>query len=369
MEFIQKPDTLTFAATMPNFIVSGVTEKASVKLLMGSEELVNETMFNSDAGLVIDVKDIVNEALSVQIPTSPIFCQNRALGLFTLEVSSEDDSLSYSFNAIRGGYEGISIPSEYNAMTVLYTFQPATKIITTDSPEWLTFFVCLRYLAVRFRYYFSDGSLRATAYIEDFYSGTPGLYTIDCSYAKAHELSIPVGGIGYAYYDVDLVSLSNGIAYPASPTQRYLVTQATDSHKYYLFENTLGGIDTLICTGDLAKRVSYSADITENNNEMFDTANSHSLTFEQVVGVFSSDIELMWFRDFILSSQRYEVKDGNPYKIIIEDTDTEISLANADIVSFTFRRATEDKYSGFIRQRFELPTGLIFDGPDDTDFF
>ena len=368
MEFIQKPDTLTFAATMPNFIVGGVYEGAIVTLLKGNDTLQSESMFSTGQRLVIDLKDVINNSLRVDMPTPPIYHQKEAMGLFTLKVESGNDSLEYSFNAIRGGYEGFKIPTRYDAIEKLYTFQPVTKIITTESPEWLTFFINLNSLRVRFRFYLPHGELTATAYIDNVLSSTDavGLYAIDCSYSQACELAIPAGGYGFAYYDVDLVASDDTIV---SPTQRYIVTQATDSHRYYLFENTLGGIDTLICSGNIKKRVSLSSEVTVSNDIKDDSTNTHSLSFEQTVGIFSSDIELMWFRDFIISSQRYEVENDSLYRIIIEEADSEINLADADVVTFTFRRATEDKYSGFIRQRQELPMGLIFEGPDDVDFF
>lgn len=372
MEFIQKPDTLTFAATMPDFIVSGVQGSAKVTLKKGSEDLLSETMFKSERGLVIDVKKVVNDSLRVKVPNEVCFYQNEAMGYFTLTVESDGQVLEYSFNAIRGGYEGFSIPSTYNAIEVLYSFQPATKVITTESPEWLTFFcTSMSTLRLRFRYYNSVGNLIEYALLPSpvTTAGDSGLYSIGCSYENARGYLPPPGVIDFAFYDVDMVSVSDDNITPVTPTQRFLITQATNAHKYYLFENTLGGIDTLICTGDLTRRISMSSDITMSDEIKDDSSNIHSLSFEQSVGIFSSEIELMWFRDFVLSSQRYEVENDSLYKIIIEDTDTEISLANADIVSFTFRRATEDKYSGFIRQRLELPTGLIFDGPDDTDFF
>lgn len=372
MEFIQKPDTLTFAATMPDFIVSGVQGSAKVTLKKGSEDLLSETMFKSERGLVIDVKKVVNDSLRVKIPNEVFFYQNEAMGYFTLKVESDGQTLEYSFNAIRGGCEGISIPTRYDAMDVLYTFQPATKFITTDSPEWLTFFLLsLNILRIRIRYYSSDGAL-----INETLLGNPasdsteaGLYSIDCSYSNILNLRQPGSYFDFAFYDVDLVTYSEGVVSPITPTQRYLVTRATDSHQYYLFENTLGGVDTLICNGDLKQRLSLSSDITISNDIKDDSQNVHSISFEQSVGIFSSDIEIMWFRDFLLSSQRYQEENGSLYKIIIEDADSEINLANADVVSFIYRRANEDKYCGFIRQRMELPTGLIFDGPDNVNFF
>ena len=372
MEFIQKPDSLTFAATMPDFVVSGVQESANVTLKKGSETLLSETMFKSESGLVIDVRKIVNDSLKVKIPNDVFFYQNEAMGYFTLTVESYGQTLEYSFNAIRGGCEGISIPSRYDAMNVLYTFQPATKFITTDSPEWLTFFLQnLVALRIRIRYYSSDGTMINENLLSNPVSDATkaGLYSIDCSYFNICNLRQPGSYFDFAFYDVDLVTYSEGVVSPVSATQRYLVTQATDSHKYYLFENTLGGVDTLICTGNLTRRISRSSEITISDEIKDDSSNTHSLSFEQSVGIFTSEIELMWFRDFILSSQRYEVEDKHLYKIIIEDADSEINLANSDVVNFVYRRANEDKYCGFVRQRMELPTGLIFDGPDNTNFF
>ncbi|MBP3420494.1 MAG: hypothetical protein J6K74_07895 [Marinifilaceae bacterium] len=373
MEFIQKPDQLTFAATMPDFIVSGIGLSAQVTLYKDTDKvLLKETMFPSDKGLVIDVKKIINDSLRVKIPTSSIFHQDEALGLFKLVVISKGETIEYSFNALRGGYEDYNIPSRYNAMELIYSFQPSIKQITTESPEWLTFFIPLSTLRIRFRYYLSHGALCATTYIDSPYSSTKnnaGLFNIDCSYSAAYKLSLTAGGIYFAYYDVDLVSEGNGSITPVTPTQRFLITQATNAHKYYLFENTLGGIDTLICTGDLTRRLSMSSDITISDDIKDDSSNTHSLSFEQSVGIFTSEIELMWFRDFILSSQRYEVKEEHLYQIIIEEADSEINLADADVVNFSFRRASEDKYFGFARKRMELPTGLIFDGPGDVNFF
>ena len=201
MEFIQKPDTLTFAATMPNFIVDGVYNGATVTLLKGNDTLLSEDMFSSGQRLEIDVKDVINNSLSIEIPTLPIYYQKEAMDIFTLKIKCGSDTLEYSFNAIRGGYERIKIPSRYDAMRVLYTFQPATKIITTESPEWLTFFVNLEYLRVRFRFYLPHGDLTATAYIDNILYSTDstGLYVIDCSYSHAYELAIPAGGYGFAY--------------------------------------------------------------------------------------------------------------------------------------------------------------------------
>ena len=100
---------------MPDFIVSGVQGSAKVTLKKGSEDLLSETMFKSERGLVIDVKKVVLRTMAI----SGAIC-----GITGLLIVGGTDHAIASNTADGRGFTAIMV-------SWLAKFNPLIMILTT----------------------------------------------------------------------------------------------------------------------------------------------------------------------------------------------------------------------------------------------
>ncbi len=134
----------------------------------------------------------------------------------------------------------LSVPFATWAQSHFLTNQPSEKHITKNSPEWLTYFDADHSLTVKARIYPVTGSHTDISIT----SGNTGATTIDVSCARIKSLVSAAAELK-GFYDI-LLMAGNTV----KATQRYIVEKASGRERCFLFINSLGGIDTLICRGD-----------------------------------------------------------------------------------------------------------------------
>lgn len=189
--------------------------------------------------IAFDMKGLFDPFIRTVMPSGNTTGQDRYRYMFRAVITATRATLSSQTvtwlvaNAKMKSGESFS---QYTQRHFL-THQPAEKRTTKDSPEFLTFS--------------GDYSLKAR-----FYTTTGG--TVDCaisttdnpvktvnvSYQRLKSMVNVVGQLK-GYYDIMLMSKSTVLA-----TQRYVLYRTTGRERYFVFVNSLGGIDTLICQGE-----------------------------------------------------------------------------------------------------------------------
>ena len=106
---------------------------------------------------------------------------------------------------------------------------------------------------------------------------TGKLYTIDLSFLKVNgKFEKQVG-----YYDAWIENTAgNRLTY----IQRYILTHPKDNSQIYVYENTLGGLDSVCFTGLFSEKLETNGNITTINDESSDSDIDFSVIYEQNSG-------------------------------------------------------------------------------------
>ena len=205
--------------------------------------------------------------------------------------------------------------------------------------------------------YFADGT-NEEKYIADMETGK--LYTIDLSFLKVNgKFEKQVG-----YYDAWIENTAgNRLTY----IQRYILTHPKDNSQIYVFENTLGGLDSVCFTGLFSEKLETNGNITTINDESSDSDIDFSVIYEQNTGYIPTFEYIRWLRGFFLSCQRYHVTDSFR-KIYIEESENTFRLTELNSYTFEFRYSLQSKYGFVTRNQEMLPELLEFPAGDKLFF-
>ena len=222
------------------------------------------------------------------------------------------------------------------------TLQPDVKETTVDSPEFLSYFYTgdkVRKLIAKF--YLKNG----TTEIVTLYSWNAKevkALTHNVSYRQILKLSNTPSSDKKPFYDIYVVDENNQ---RISVIQRYVFRESTGRENYYLFYNSLGGLDTLITTGDTFQKPDVSFDIVRTSSGLIqlDSTEDH-ISYEQKSGYFSID-NIPYVNDFILSPKDKYIfipEDNVCHRIVMTDNDSSFNKKESfTSFSFSYRKMND----------------------------
>lgn len=311
MTILQSPEQVSLSMNILPFRLSS-TEQVTMVLLHGEEEILSQVYEPDADGIVeIDLRDIIHNRLSVLLSdSSEVYIQPNLVGDFTASFGTT----SYNFRVVRGGVENLADSSINFLMQNFLTWQPTVKKVTYSSPEFLTYYSMGSLKVVLKAYYIAaDGSM--TDETLDYASLEPGkAYTIPMQYAA---VSSRLGSKLPSYYDV---WVENTDGSRVTYVQRYQADNAKSLHEdWFLFENSLGGIDTFRAYGvDVmtAKHTHNVAEIAEESVEYrVDTERQHQKNTGYLLPA-----EARWLYDFFPSSRKYIYIDNVIRSIVVTES-------------------------------------------------
>ncbi|MDR2064157.1 MAG: hypothetical protein LBP85_00375, partial [Prevotellaceae bacterium] len=120
-----------------------------------------------------------------------------------------------------------------------------------------------------------------------------------------------------------------------SKYQYYNIIKKLPDEQYFLFENSLGGIDTVRCTGE----IKHSPKFTRETALMGDTERTFfaekSDIKTQTTG-WLTKYEAAWLHDFFMSHKIYLFENGAFNPVVIDEVTAETSSKD-DLLSFEFK--------------------------------
>ncbi len=357
MEIIQYPGDFNFSGNIKDVvIVSDLT--VTLKLNVDDATLVNEQYTASGNQVKISLRNLFDQILSIEIPDSDIFVQRNAVKEISAEVSEPFYHTSFRFNVIKGGLDNNTEDLFLFLRSNWLTFQPQIKFVTRHQPEYLSYFATAG----------SGSNVKVKAYFADNTTETKditniALYTfVTLNVSFAHINSLFEKQVGY--YDVWVENVFDG---RLSYIQRYILTPSAGNEQVYVFENTLGGFDTVVFTGQLIEGINTSGIIATKDETSLDSDIDFSIIYEQNSGFVPTIDHAHWLREFFLSKQRYHVTDSFK-RIYIEESENKFELKALNSFSFEFRYAKQSRYSNIIRNQEALPELLEFPQLDNLFF-
>ena len=348
MTIIQQPDSLSFSLNLKPIKINTAVDVAFI-LTQDGKTVLSETLSPDASDMVeVSLRDIIHGRLSTVVPpTSEPFEQPGSASDFTVAIGSE----SFSFRVIRGGVDRPSdVPSAFARANFL-TWQPTLKRVTYSSPEYLSYYAVDNGCAVKVRAFFTDGETVSSQEKELCTLSRGVVTTFSVQYAVISGLfssRLP------AYYDVWVANGSTSLTY----TQRYVADIAGSlDEDWFIFENSLGGIDSFRAYGplDLAYRHEH------NLAEMDDTVLEYRVDTERLMTKSTGRLsrgEAAWMADFFPSVGKYICLGGSVRRISV--TDSSVSgKVRTEPVSFSFTFRIADALPLLNLPRHDLPIEML----------
>ena len=349
------PDSLSLSSNLKRFEIAASSEVRFI-LSQGSAVIIDESYYpNPEGRIIIDVREVINGYLSTAIPTSNIFQQAGVMKTFSADINSE----VITFVAIKSGVENLAeTPGNFLTANWL-TWQPQSKKVTYNQPEWLTYYAVVNAVVKVKLYLKNDTSVVQT--LHNISAGTCYSYNLQFAYVMTL-----VAGDKYGYYDVWVENTSGTrLTY----IQRYVYRQQESNDEYFLFINSLGGVDTANLTGESR----FSPEV-EHREGLYDdvsvqTPGAAVRRFEKNSGWMAKN-EVEWLFDLLKSQSKYKLHDGTFKLITISESSVEdTSLEDMKSIALTYRMANDSGLLNIARSMDPLPENLEIDTPEDGLFF
>ena len=347
---MKQPDKIGFAGNIKDFEFE--TNRDCHFTLSVDNQVIVDQIYTPENGMItIRLKDVVQECLTVQIPpfSSSSFFQESAAKTFTAKINDS----TYTFIAIAGGVVGVDDIATFLKQNFL-TWQPQTKRIIARQPEFLTYYAS------------GDVTLAIEGHWDD-YSWThyivlqEGLNTINLNYDVVCDFF--QNSVDYFDVWVEDTNSRERLTY----IQRYVPIPEPDRAQLYIFENSLGGIDTFLCSGTLTEKINTTGNLVKQYEATYDGDIDFSVCYTQQTGYLRDSSEGAWLRDFFLSRQRYHIA-GSLRQIYIEDQENEFTPSEINSFEFEFYYCDQSRFQKIIRNRENLPELLEVANGDNLFF-
>lgn len=222
------------------------------------------------------------------------------------------------------------------------TLQPDVKETTVDSPEFLSYFYIGNSTKKMVAKFYLNNGLTELVTLYSWNGVDVKAVTHNVSYRQVMKLSNTSSSAKKPFYDIYVLDENN---HRISIIQRYVFKESTGRENYYLFYNSLGGLDTLITTGDTLQKPEVSFDIAKISSGLVELDNSDDhIILEQKSGYFSID-NIPYVTDFIMSKKDkyiFNPDENLISQIVITGNDTSFnSKESFTSFSFSYRKMND----------------------------
>jgi hypothetical protein len=309
-----------------------------IRLMDGNKTILDETYTPDFAGnITLDLSELVHDALTFTMPDTDVFVQPALVRTFTLLLNDD----AHNFTAIRAGVKELQGTPDMFLMQNFLTAQEQFKQVTADQPEWLTY------------YAINNVYLYVVAYANGQSIGRFNLaslehsnaYTINMRFDRLAALcSVPP-----TFIAVYIVSTDNQRLTPKQYYKR--IPDAPDQH-FFCFENSLGGFDTVRCTGEAKTFPEYTpATATINDRESVYRVDKKDAR-SQNTGWLSKEAAI-WLQDMFACRKTYRYDAGEWSPVILDENPTAETSTREDLTAFEFTYRTAITDSGVVLKRLE----------------
>jgi hypothetical protein len=360
---VTQPDYISFSGNLKKFEITSTTEVIfELKQVFPGgkpERLILSEKYTPDAGgnLTIDVKETIDRLLEIMIPGNLEIINESpaASGDFFARI----DSIAIPLRVIKGGVaELVGLTSDWLA-THFLTWQPQSKRILQEQPEWLSIFP-ITAGNIKLKAYYADN----TSYLATYAAlGNEKLYNINTSWGA---VSTWLGSTGQSTVPVAWDVWYEVTDVRTTPIQRYQLRNAGNEEHVYLWSNTLGGIDSTSFTGSCEEDEKLDHKMALYGDKTIGEYDVDKLRETLQSTGYLDLVESAWLKDFFVSRNKYVIRDDGVMKPIAVLSSKVISSSADDQFDFefTYRYAEDTRLLNLERSLTPLqaPEGL-------ADFF
>lgn len=346
---IQQPQQYNFAGNLSDIVLM-----SDVPVSFSLAGLLDEIYYPDNEGLITIPLRAFFEAHLHAPDLNDIPDSGLPLVPYTFSIDGKEGG---TFHVLPGGVANKALDTEVFLYSNFLTWQPQTRRVSYHEPQWLRY-VALQACSVKVKAYFAEGD-PVTVTLKELAALTQ--YSLDMNYGRIRGLfdQQPV------YYDVWTEAPDRS---RLSFVQRYVLREdGDDTEDFFVFENSLGGFDTIRFTGD-RKEVAEA----ESSNAVFDgDTNEYGVDYSKAwlkqTGYIPDERTRLWVLDFFSSSRRYHLADTSLERIFVTKPKLESTAGEVAGYEFTFAYSHQSKYLNIARD--ELPEQLEIVGPSDELFF
>ena len=316
------PDALSMVGSMNAFEIysSSKTDVVFALRYQGSStNIVQHTYTPNDKNRVtVSVKDIILPLLSFEVKdSSESYIQPNIMKAFVAtvyEVGSEDSKKEISFSVIRAGVDRLSDSAANFLKTNFLTWQPQTKGVTYYSPEFLTYYAA-EASEVKCKAYMPNGQGYEEKVLTLASLEAGKVYTVPVQYAIIAKL---LGdGILPHVYEIWVEQAGERVTY----VQQYFAGgMKSEEEEWFLFENSLGGVDCFRAYGNSENTAEHTHNVAEIEEDSEEYRVDTTRKFKKNTG-FLDKKERQWLLDFFPSLGKYVYHGSALRKITVTESD------------------------------------------------
>lgn len=358
MNLVDIEGTTNLAGNFPVLTTTvGVDSALLLDVVLDSVLVVREKYFPDDAGIVtIDLVNILSELQELEVPDSEtdIFHQVKGYGVLGLFVSDGvEEPVTYYSVLIRGGVSKAPVNMSTFLQQNFLTWQPQIKKVKQNDQEWLTYYA-IAPATVKVKAYFT-GSAPVVSNLVDLPGGE--LNSFNVSYGTIDSL-FPIPPTSPVFYDVWVEDIE-GVR--MSNMQRYGLTKEYFEYEdVFLFENSIGGIDTIRFTGESVKRNEFTISRAVFDKVTKDYKIRKLTVFKKNTGVFRSEEERDWSVEFFISLRKFLQVGSNVVQVYADEIKLESTRYKINNGEFEYAVCLDDQHYSVERETAELAAPHIF---------
>ena len=353
---IQKPDNLSLSGNINKFILAG-NQPVSFVLKKGDTVLLeSEYIPGADNLLDIDVRDVIESSLTYKLDASNgFYLQTNLASNFTAII----DSNSYSFRVIRGGVANLADTAANWLKLHFLTWQPRVKEVTYYSPEWLTYYAV------------EDCTAKLKATYPNKSTKIITLGTCVAGHATTINLqySVVAGKLGNTYPSYYEVWTEKAGGTKLSESQVYAFSDPiSEDEGWYLFENSLGGLDTFRASGTNNLNAEHEHNIATFGDIREEYQVDTERKYVKNTG-YLDEYSRRWLLDFFPSKAKYIYEATAIQKIVVTESNaTYVSNELPSSYTFTWQLAEVSTYLNLIKNESDIPDNLVAPDLSSPDF-
>lgn len=299
MTITQQPDALSLSGNIRDFIIEEVAAAIPFKLYHGSSLILDELYYPDNNGIVrVKLSDLVSMMLYSSIPdySQTVYHQSAAYGQFSVEIDEENP---INFTVVKGFLQRADFDVEQFLRFNWLTTQPTNKAVKFHDPEWLTCYP-VEAVDVRIRATFADATTQIITYA-----------TLEADKVQSINLN---PGLIIGLFSNEPIKWE--VYTEASSQQRQYIqtyrnsTQCDEYDDLFIFQNRLGGIDTIRFTGTATRADSTQFENARFDEYVLDFFAEPELAMQKSTGSLATRAELDHALDFFRSMRKFHLARG-----------------------------------------------------------
>lgn len=371
IQVLLHPDALSMVGSMNTFEIycSSKTDVVFALRYQGSStNIVQHTYTPNDKNrITVSVKDIILPLLSFEVKdSSEPYVQPNIMKSFVAtvyEVGSEGSKKEFTFSVIRAGVDRLADSAANFLKTNFLTWQPQTKGVTYYSPEFLTYYAaeasevkCKAYIPAGHGY---EEKVLTLASLE-----AGKVYTVPVQYAIIAKL-LGDDGILPHVYEIWVEQAGERVTYVQ---QYYASDMKSEEEEWFLFENSLGGVDCFRAYGNSENTAEHTHNVAEIEEDSEEYRVDTTRKFKKNTG-FLDKKERLWMLDFFPSLGKYVYHGNSLRKITVTDSDVNYEAKELPSnYTFTYRYSDARPYLNISRSEVGSFKQLDIQLPDLGNF-